>query len=136
MTTQTITPETIKSDNEFLCGLELPEIQVYLLYIGTDRVQYYTFRNGELLFSGNDFKPSPLHCIDAMESCVELFSFQCLQIGDTDSEYFANYTPDQLAWSESIECEQVNWLISDFEDKDSEYFTEASDKITAAFIQG
>ncbi len=134
MNTQSITPESLKSNNEFLCGLELPEIQVYLIYQGTDRVKYYAFRYGAILFEGNDFKPSPMHNIDAIDSCVELLSFLTLQVGDTDLDYFDNYTEAQMVWTTTIDCEQVELIISDFKDKDSEYFTETNEKLNAAFI--
>jgi hypothetical protein len=53
-----------------------------------------------VLFAGDDFRPSPLHAIDSDETVVGLMSFLTLQKGDTDAEYFRNYTPAQLEFSE------------------------------------
>ena len=63
-----------------------------------------------LLFRGEDFGCSPLHAIDSDESCAALLSFLTLRPGDTDAEYFDDYTPAQLNFAEqhaealSAEC--------------------------------
>ncbi len=45
--------------------------------------------------------------INAKECVMDLF---CLKPGDTDSEYFESYTPEQLAWveehGEELSCER------------------------------
>lgn len=68
-----------------------------------DRVSYrLTTRetNGEekTLFEGDDFSPSPLYAIDSDEAVADLMGFLTLRPGDTDREYFDNYTPEQLAY--------------------------------------
>lgn len=52
------------------------------------------------LFRGEDFGPSPLHSIDGDETVASLMGFLTLRPGDTDREYFENYTPAQLAYCE------------------------------------
>jgi hypothetical protein len=62
-----------------------------------------------VLFEGSDFHCSPLHAIDSNETVAALMGFLTLRKGDTDVEYFADYTPEQLGYSEeyaeTLSCE-------------------------------
>ena len=62
-----------------------------------------------VIFEGEDFCCSPLHCIDSDECIVALMVFLTLRPGGTDSKYFDNYTPGQLEfcnnYAESLSCE-------------------------------
>lgn len=49
-----------------------------------------------ILFEGEDFCAPPLHGIDSDATVVDLMSFLTLRPGDTDTEYFQDYTPEQL----------------------------------------
>lgn len=49
-----------------------------------------------VLFSGEDFGPSPMHADDSDDTIAALMGFLTLRPGDTDREYFAGYTADQL----------------------------------------
>lgn len=49
-----------------------------------------------VLFEGEDFYNSPMHCIDSDETAAGLMSFLTLRPGDTDAEYFSSYTHEQL----------------------------------------
>lgn len=49
-----------------------------------------------VLFEGDDFGCSPCVCVDSDEMLVSLLGFLCLRPGDTDAEYFENYTEQQL----------------------------------------
>jgi len=69
--------------------------------------------SGQVLFSGDDFGPSPLHADDADETLRGLCGFLFLCPGDTDVEYFADYSAAQLAFADSSECEQLAWLYSE-----------------------
>ncbi len=62
----------------------------------------YEFRtpDDEMLFAGEDFSASPLHAIDSDETLRALLGFLTLRPGDTDSEYFESYTPEQMAFAE------------------------------------
>ena len=60
------------------------------------------------IFCGEDFGCSPLHAIDS-DACVkDLMGFLTLRPGDTDREYFENYTPEQLEYcekhAEALDC--------------------------------
>jgi hypothetical protein len=60
-----------------------------------------------VLFEGNDFSPSVLTPIDSDESVRALIHFLTLKPGDTDKEYFENYTPTQLEWCQTVDAEQI-----------------------------
>lgn len=64
------------------------------------------------LFEGEDFGCSPVHCIDSDETIAGIMGFLTLRPGDTDQEYFQDYTQDQLdycsQWAESLSCEVSN----------------------------
>ena len=61
------------------------------------------------LFEGEDFCCSPLHAIDSDEAIAALLGFLTLRPGDTDSEYFDDYTSQQLEFceqhAEALSCE-------------------------------
>ncbi len=52
------------------------------------------------LFEGADFHPSPLCADDSDGSIAALLGFLTLRKGDTDDEYFADYTQIQTDFSE------------------------------------
>ena len=58
-----------------------------------------TMREGgkrTVVFLGSDFSPSPTDAIDSDDAVASLLCFLTLRPGDTDSDYFASYTPDQM----------------------------------------
>lgn len=59
----------------------------------------YRFSKGEgendVIFEGEDFHCSPCEAIDSDASLRAILGFLTLRPGDTDSEYFDNYTPRQ-----------------------------------------
>lgn len=79
---------------------------------GRPLLQYRLCMDGKPLFQGSDYSPSPLTCIDSDESLFELLVFLTLRPGDTDPEYFENYTPDQMAFcdahAEALQMEAIH----------------------------
>jgi len=75
----------------------------------------YWFKNpdNKVIFSGNDFYPSPMVKPESKESAKHLLSFLTLQEYDTDSEYFDNYTDDQLNFRDSQDCENLQFYTMD-----------------------
>lgn len=73
-----------------------PTFTLHTYYLGGDRIGYellqHENRRTVVLFSGADFRPSPMHAIDSDDSVAALMSFLTLRPGDTDREYFDNYT--------------------------------------------
>ena len=62
-----------------------------------------------ILFNGEEYSPSPLHADDSDRSIAGLLGFLTLRPGDTDREYFTNYTPAQREFcdqhAEALEAE-------------------------------
>jgi hypothetical protein len=67
------------------------------------------------IFSGADYGPSPLHPWASDLSVAGLLVFLSLQPGDTDDEYFADYTPAQLAWVKA-RGEELGLLASEMKE--------------------
>jgi hypothetical protein len=78
----------------------------------------YRFRDkGKLIFEGDDFFCSPLHAIDSLDSVYSLLAFLSLRPGDTDSEYFESYTPEQMNWCQSGRAEWLSCIVCDGEER-------------------
>lgn len=74
----------------------------------------YRFADGDgAIFEGDDFHCSPLHAIDSRETAMALMGFLTLRPGDTDAEYFENYTPRQMVFANSYACEVLASLVGD-----------------------
>lgn len=106
-------------------------VSVDTYYMG-DKLAYKMYVDGVLLFEGTDFKPSSLRNWDDLETNVDLLSFLAVGIHDTDSEYFTNYIPAQLAWANDdgekykiTTRETLSGLCSDFEDTNSDFYEDA-----------
>jgi len=80
---------------------------------GKEILAYKLRDNGRLIFKERDFHCSPLHAIDSMNAVEALLSFLSLKPGDTDREYFDDYTPAQMAWCKSSRCEELAMLNYD-----------------------
>lgn len=65
-----------------------------------------------VVFEGEDFGCSPMHAVDADETCRGVMSFLTLRPGDTDSEYFDSYTPEQLEFA-GEHAEALGCAVSD-----------------------
>lgn len=79
------------------------EVRLYDLgepssHLGHTSVGYELERDGTVLFQGRDFRVPGHVAIDSDKALESLMSFLCLQAGDTDAEFFDNYTPEQLAF--------------------------------------
>ena len=99
---------------------------------------YALFIDDKLIFSGNDYSPSPMSGPYSLDSLLGLLSFLTVKPGDTDDEYFEKYTQDQLDFTDSQICEDLsllgydsdngefedNWTIdTDYDEYDSPIFT-------------
>lgn len=76
---------------------------------------FYEPSKSDPLFTGADYGCSPMHAIDSDESLRGLLGFLTLKPGDTDDEYFASYTADQLDFAETV-AEELSMF--GFEDSD------------------
>lgn len=64
--------------------------------------------DGTVIFSGNDLGCSPMHAPESRENAIALLGFLTVKPGDTDEDYFKDYTPEQLAWCQSDDCEDLS----------------------------
>ena len=82
---------------------------------GKNRLAYEFFQDKKLIFTGNDFFCSPLHSIDSDDSIYSLMGFLTLCPGDTDEEYFKDYTSCQFEFCDQY-AESLSILVYDFEE--------------------
>jgi len=83
---------------------------------GRVNLAYRFYHGGDKIFEGLHFSPAPGLEVDGDESFGALLGFLSLQPGDTDDEYFEDYTPEQLAWA--IEHgEELSWIAMELEEK-------------------
>ncbi len=73
----------------------------------------------KLVFEGDDFAGSPLHADDSDATVASLLGFLSLRPGDTDADYFADYTPAQLAWCQS-RGEELSMYATELEERDND----------------
>lgn len=134
---QTITKKELLKSDDFSGYINLPcGYELITLYYGGQYLHYYLFnQDGIVLFYGHDYKPSQLMNIDSIESIVTLLGWLCLKPGDTDSEYFTKYTPEQLAFTESVAQHEISLLVADFEDENSQYNKQAVKYFTTNYRQ-
>ena len=75
----------------------------------------YQFKDRRrVIFEGSDFAGSPMHADDSIDTTMALLSFLSLRPGDTDAEYFAEYTPAQTDWMNS-RAETLASIVAEFE---------------------
>jgi hypothetical protein len=89
---------------------------IYTTYNGKNVLGYTFYQiNGEgdvdVIFKGKDFGCSPLHAIDSDETIKSLMSFLTLRLGDTDAEYFKDYSEKQKEFSEQ-HAEALSWTVA------------------------
>ncbi len=87
-------------------------------HLGKSRLAY-RFSDSRMdarpIFQGADFCASPLHAIDSDATIAGLLSFLSLEAGDTDSEYFDDYTPRQLEWRDTY-ADELGFLRFEIEE--------------------
>lgn len=68
---------------------------------GKERVRYTFKRTNERtpIFTGDDFLCSPMDDGESLAAAKSLMGFLTLRSGDTDDDYFADYTPEQLVFA-------------------------------------
>jgi len=84
---------------------------------GKHRLYYRFTRDREPIFTAGDFWCSPSRSIDSDDTLVSLLGFLTLRPGDTDAEYFENYTPRQLEFAAN-EAEELSIYADTEGDKD------------------
>jgi len=80
-----------------------------------DYLHYRFLDNGRIIFEGSHYSPSPQHTVDSLEATYGLLGYLMLGKGDVEAEYFASYTPEQLAWRDSARREELALIGNDYE---------------------
>ncbi len=89
-------------------GFELFIFHTHQRRDGKWRMAYVLFDDGEVIFKGDDFF-SP-NDFDERWNVAQLLGFLSLQDGDTDREYFDEYTPQEIAWRDERAAELGLWV--------------------------
>jgi len=91
---------------------------------GDRRYYGYELKDGrKVIFEGRDFGPGYATAPDSLEAVYGILGFLTVQEGDTDREYFEKYTEEQMAWTRSRRCEELNLMVYDWEMKREEAMT-------------
>lgn len=80
---------------------------------GTMMLKYKLKHHKDVIFEGEDYTHSPLHRPISVESARGLIGFLSCQPGDCDSEYFKNYTEEQLRFVLQYGEEMSLWSIEE-----------------------
>jgi len=73
---------------------------------------YTLVHRGVEIFDGNDFSTPLSVCVDSDDVVRGLMGFLCLRPGDTDQEYFNDYTPDQHAFASEF-AEYLGYYVQE-----------------------
>jgi hypothetical protein len=96
------------------------EMELYLFHAGKqdhagrDILAYRFYDGPYTIFEGMDFSNSPLNALDSPETISAMLSFLSLEEGDTDAEYFEDYSSDQLEWRDA-RAEDLKNSMYDFQ---------------------
>lgn len=88
---------------------------VNIYWNGGNYCSYELIVNKEVIASGNDFRPSPLHHIDDNQSIVSLLGFLTVRPGGADPDYFKDHSAKHMKWLDSSECQDLELMVGDFE---------------------
>jgi hypothetical protein len=95
--------------------------KVKLYYRGIENLGYEFFFKGKLIFEGQDYRPSPMFPgIESIDSVYGLLGFLCLKPGDTDEDFFKDYTPEQMKFAME-QGDDLSIMVNNFEEKRSHY---------------
>ena len=76
-----------------------------------DTYRYAVVTPTGVRFHGDAYCPSPMYHTDE-EKAVALLFYITLRPGDVDQDYFVDYTPEQLAWAKSFDCEEAAYDVA------------------------
>lgn len=110
-------PDVVWSEDRFRLEVwHLTTEKVHPAAFTRERLGYRFYAGEELLFEGDDFRPSPFVAWDGTESITSLLYFLSLRPGDTDESYFEDYTERQREWVESEEAEDLAHIVFEIEE--------------------
>ncbi len=125
--------ELLKNDENFLCSIELKEhdIELYLIYHPFNPLYFFYYKES-LLFSGQDFKPSPLHDWDSMVCILSLLSFFLTKETDGSSDLFEGFNDQQMAFVK-LDHDQLRILVDDVITSDDDHYRDEALKYFKPF---
>ena len=85
--------------------------------MGDTFLAYDFFDGTKLIFTGDRYRVGAGTPIDSTAAVYGLLGFLSLKEGDTDAEYFKDYSPAQLAWSQSGRADELSLIVHDNEDR-------------------
>jgi hypothetical protein len=95
---------------------------------GQELLRYeFADENGNIIFNGEDYGCSPMDAIDSDDSLRGLLGYISLRPGDTDAEYFDNYTPEQMEFAETYGEELSLYALEYEENEPNMEFTNLDD---------
>lgn len=118
---ETKTIRDIKSDSEFVSGIELTDfgINAYILHQpNTDLLKYFAYLNGELLDSG-EFKPILLHEIESLPVLCQVLELVMRQPGNQDQEETKESNERKAGFLNSEKCEMLKSMLVNMADTSS-----------------
>lgn len=89
--------------------------------LGGYYVAYEFYDNKQLIFSGEDYKPPYWAAIDSIGAVVSLLLWFILKPGDTDSEYFEQFTDEQMKWIESERRDKLEEITLQYREAEGRY---------------
>jgi hypothetical protein len=84
----------------------------------------FTGPDGVVIFEGDDFGCSPMHAIDSDDCLRGILCFLTLRPGDTDADYFADYTETQREFAATDAEALSTWAMEADGECDAELFVE------------
>ena len=84
---------------------------------------FWHVEHDEPIFCTEDFGASPMHAIDSDEMLRAILGFFTLGKGDTDPDYFADYTPRQVEFRDGPDREYLSmWSVEPSDDEQPEWY--------------
>lgn len=73
-------------------------------------IAYRLTQDGKELFKGRQYRVGAGTCADSDDSVRGLMGFLTLRPGDTDRDYFDDYTPEQMAFAKG-DAEELGMIV-------------------------
>lgn len=133
-------PEVLYAEEEGMRDISLDGYRLQLWDTGTYvrngpqiKLHYrLTSPTGEVLFEGTDYGASPMDAIDSDNTVRGIIGFLTLRPGDTDADYFHDYTEAQWAFAHGPAEELSIWALEpeagDIDDPDLSVFRNWGDE--------
>jgi hypothetical protein len=85
---------------------------------GKTPIGYRFYHDDQLVFEGDDIAVPAGQTLDGDQTVRGVLGFVALGPGDVEADYFARYTPAQLAWRDQ-HAEDLAGLLAEWDDPDA-----------------